>query len=310
LPGVSAAGAVSRMPFSTSNTRISFGIVGEEEPARPRRTDFRIAGPSYFGTMGIRLTRGRLLTSLDTGESMPVALVNERFVQRYLPGAEPLGRRISIGEEIVTIVGVIGNVRHAEIVAQPAPELYVPLAQAPPFTMSFAVRHVGDGGSIGPAVRSAVASIDPGQPVAMMATMESMVDFAMPQRMLMKVLVAFAGVALALAAIGLYGVLAHAVASRTREIGLRMALGAEARTVRREVIGRGLRLTAIGAVIGGAGGLAVARVMRGLFAGVSPFDPLAFLAALLVLFTIALLACWVPGSRASSVDPIVALREE
>jgi predicted permease len=293
------------------NRSVNVTIEGVERGAEDAaRTDFRFADAGYFETMGIPLLRGRGIRTTDGPDSAAVAVVNQRFVERWMDSLEPLGRRIRIGEEERTIVGVVGNVRHSEIAAQPAPELYVPLAQSAPESMHFVVRTARDPSAIGPAIRREIASIDPAQPVAMMQTMEEMLRFAMPQQLAMKLVGAFAVLALVLAAVGLYGVLAHAVALRTKEIGVRMALGAGRGAVQRQVLGRGFRLVAIGLLLGSGAAFGAASLMRGLLYGVAPADPAAFAASIATLAGAALLACWIPARRATRVEPVVALREE
>lgn len=311
MPGVESVSAAHPIPFSTMNRSVGLTIDGiERDPEDPVRTDFRMADAHYLETMGIPLLRGRSILPSDGPDSAPVALVNQRFVDRWLGTVDPLGRVARIGDEERTIVGVIGNVRHSEIAAQPSPELYVPLAQSASPTMHLVVRTSGDPSTVGPAIRREIAKIDPAQPVAMMQTMDEMIEFAMPQELAMKLVGSFAVLALTLAAIGLYGVLAHAVALRTKEIGVRMALGAGRGAVERQVIARGFRLVLLGVVLGSAGAFAAASLMRGLLYGVAPASPIAFAAAIAALMGAALIACWIPAHRATKVDPVVALRED
>jgi putative ABC transport system permease protein len=312
LAGVESVGAVSRLPLSGGNSARSFNIPGRETEYN---ADVRVANPDYLRTMGIPLLKGRSFTAHDSQGSVPVVIVNEALAQTVFPGEDPIGRYLTNygpRDETLQIVGIIGNVRHLSLDTVPRPELYQPLGQATWPRMFFAVRTTAPNPlTLIPAVQTAVANVDKNVALGNVRTMEDLVARSVAQRKFTVLLLAiFAGIAVALAAIGLYGVMSYVVTQRTREIGIRMALGAQRRDVLKLVVRQGMMLTVIGVVIGLAASLGLTRLIANLLYGIAATDALTFAALSLLLLGVALLACWLPARRASGVDPMVALRTE
>ncbi len=316
LPGVRSAGGVSDLPFGGSDIWTSFLIEGREppRPGEQQSLGLQVITPGYLRTLGIPLRQGRDVSSTDTEDAQQVVLINEAAARRYWPGVDPVGQRVHLGQEEEawrTVVGVVGDVRHqgpAEVIR---PEMYLPALQRTFFFMSFVVRVEGEPVALVPAVRSAVAALDPDLPIADVRPMEQMVATVMARPRFVSSLVAlFAGLSLLLAGVGLYGVIAYMAQQRTREIGIRMALGARPADVLRLVVGRGMLLSLAGVGLGLLGAWAVTRVMGSLLFEVSATDPLTFGALALLVLGVAMLATWLPARRATRVDPLVALRGE
>ncbi len=319
LPGVTSAGAVFSLPLrpTVSSSR---GITIEGRPAEPGRDlipGYQVASHDYFRTMGIPLVRGRSFTEADVEGSIPVALVNEKLANLYWSGEDPVGQRITWDDpndgevEWVTIVGIVGNATLYGLAEGPTPEVYRPYRQAPIPWMTLVVRSDRDPADLASAVRTSVMEVDPEQPITGVMTMEEVVSSSLDQRRFnMQLLGAFAVAALTLAAVGLYGVLSFSVAQRSREIGIRKALGAQTKAIVAHVVREGFRLAVAGLAIGALGGLALSRFISSLVHGVSPNDPVSYLLAGLLLTGTALLACYVPALRAARVDPAVSLRHE
>ena len=319
LAGVQAVGAVSDLPFSGSRTSNSFEIEARPPMARGEsiNADFRISSPNYFQAMGIPLLRGRDFSARDTRDAPLVVIINQTMARRFWPDEDPMGQRLTIGRAADgspvwrEVVGIIGDIRHDRLNVEPAPEMYVPYWQRPAGRLSLVVRATGEPRDLIAAIRSAVQSVDPHQPVYSINLMERRIArFLAPHRFNAYLLGIFALLALLLAVVGVYGVLAYAVARRTQEIGIRMALGARPRDVLRLVIKQGLSLTLIGIAIGLAASLALTRLLTSLLYGVSATDPLTFMSVPLLLLAVALLATYIPARRAARVDPLVALRYE
>jgi len=319
IPGVHAAGAALNLPMGGSITAgdISF----EGRPARDGEyiAETQFVSGDYFRAIGIPLRRGRYLTARDTARSARVGVVNEAFARKFFPGEEALGKRFSYGvadsgtPTWVEIVGVVGDVRQSSLSQAPDPEVYYPVLQAPAraVEMTLVIRSDLGLASLLSLLRTEIASLDPDQPVTGLQTLESSVSTTLQQRRLSTLLLSlFSAGALLLALLGIYAMLACSVAQRTREIGVRMALGARRGGVVRLVVGQGMRLAALGAGLGVAFALLLGRVIAGLLYGVGPHDPLTFAAVVVLLLGAALLACWVPARRASRVDPLIALRAE
>ena len=316
LPGVESAGVVNMLPLSGGNTIITFTIEGRPVPAgQEPGANFRKVSADYFRTMGIPVLQGRVFTEHDTKDAPHVIIVNETFARRYLPGEQPLGKRIIIGDDNpppCEIVGVVGDIRHAGQDAEPAPEYYIPNLQDPARYMYLVARTSSpDSASMIAAVRSAIKEVNKTQYIPQVHTMDEMLAETVAGRRFSMMLVgAFASVALILAAVGIYGVISYSVTQRTHELGIRMALGAQTSDVLKLVIVQGLSLTIVGVAIGLVAAFALTRLMSGLLFGVSATDPLTFAVISLILTGVALVACFVPARRAAKVDPIVALRYE
>jgi putative ABC transport system permease protein len=272
--------------------------------------------PNYFRAMGMSLLAGRDFTDADSHDATKVTIIDERLAQEYWPGESPLGKRIRFGppednEPWHTIVGVVGAVRHERLDAVTRMSIYVPHQQIPVRGMTLAVRAASQPENLVAAVRNQVWELDRDQPVNNVRTMNEVISRSVWQQRLYTILFgAFAGVALLLACVGIYGVMAYSVTQRTHEIGIRMALGAQTSDVLRMVVGQGMLLAVIGVAIGLVGAVALTRVMSSLLFNVSATDPQTFVAVSLLLTGVALLACYIPARRATRVDPMVALRYE
>lgn len=324
LPGVIRAEAATGMPLQGTNFGMPFTIAGKPvaDPSARPGAGFQMVTPGFFQTFAIQMTKGRAFNDQDTASSVRVAIVNETFVNRYLSGVDPLSQRILVEQLIpgVTklgppiewqIVGVYRNTHNGGIRSAGFPEIDVPFAQSPWPQASMAVRTTGDPAQMSKSIAGAVHSVDPDLALAGVKTMDQIVSESLVgDRFTTALYISFATVALVLAAIGIYGVMAFAVAQRTHEIGLRMALGASQDHVLGLILKEGILLTAIGLGIGLVGACFVGRAMRGLLYGVGTIDVAAFSAVAVTLFVAALLACYVPANRAAKVDPMVALRYE
>jgi predicted permease len=324
LPGVIRAEAATGMPLQGTNFGMPFTIAGKPvaDPSARPGAGFQMVTPGFFQTFAIQMTKGRAFNDQDTASSVRVAIVNETFVNRYLSGVDPLSQRILVEQLIpgVTklgppiewqIVGVYRNTHNGGIRSAGFPEIDVPFAQSPWPQASMAVRTTGDPAQMSKSIAGAVHSVDPDLALAGVKTMDQIVSESLVgDRFTTALYISFATVALVLAAIGIYGVMAFAVAQRTHEIGLRMALGASQDHVLGLILKEGILLAAIGLGIGLVGACFVGRAMRGLLYGVGTIDVAAFSAVAVTLFVAALLACYVPANRAAKVDPMVALRYE
>jgi len=265
--------------------------------------------------MEIPLLKGRAFTGRDTKDAPRVAIISESLARRHFPDEEPIGKRMDISKGGFgtwrEIVGVVGDVKHYGLDSQTTVQIYEPYLQVTYPSMNLTVRTTGDPREIAAAIRSQVAAMDKDQPVANIRTMDRIVsDSVARQRFAALLLALFAGVALILAATGIYGVMSYYVAQRTHEIGIRMALGAERRDLLKLVVGKGMLLALIGVMIGLATAFALTRLLSNLLFDVSATDLVTFAATALLLTGVALLACWIPARRATKVDPIVALRSE
>jgi len=272
--------------------------------------------PNYFQTMGIPLVKGRFFTAADTRDTPTVAIVNEMFVKRYLANEDPIGKRFTFGDpgpntRWVTIVGVVGDTKRQGVDQPFRIESWFPIAQRPAGSLEVVVRTTGDPLALSNAVREAVWSLDRNLPIPSIQTLEHiLLQRVAQQRLNMYLLTLFAFVAVILAEVGIYGVMSYAVTQRTQEIGIRMALGAEASDVLRMVVRQGMILALIGVGLGLAFAFALTRVMKNLLFDVSSTDPLTFAVITLLLFAVAFFACLIPARRATKVDPMVALRYE
>jgi len=315
VPGVLAAGAADPMPFTGGNQGSSIGIVGREENAGAPQpiAGIRRATPGYFEAMGIPLLRGRYFTAADTKGAPPVALIDQGVVQRYFPNHEdPIGQKVTGGvEEPATIIGVVGAVKQLDLATPPQMAVYYPADQVSGFTVSVAIKTSSDPLAILPAARREVAAVDPNVPVARSATMEQrLADSLARRRIAVELMNAFAVLAGLLAAIGIYSVLSYLVDQRRREVAIRMALGARSGQVIRLVTAQGAWPVAAGMLVGLAGAFAATRLLKTLLYDTSPADPLVFAAAVALLIAVALIAMAIPARRATTVDPVVSLRDE
>ena len=312
LPGVQSVAAINVPPAIGGNSGRSIEIDGRPnpDPANPPSVDYRAATPAIFETLGIPILRGRGFNAGDSGQGQPVAIVSESLAGKYWPGQDPIGRRIKVASEWLTVVGISGDIIHNWFMRRNYPTLYRPLAQAPAGGMALLLRTPNDPTSLAADARTALRMIDPAQPVFDVMTLREMVrERAIGLQYIAGIMLALGGLALLLAVIGVYGVMAYLVTQRTHEIGVRMALGATGRDVLRLTVGQTGRLTAIGVGLGVALSLALGRLIQAGLLGVAPADVRVLVFFAVVLVTAALAAGLVPARRAAAVDPMVALRE-
>ena len=303
------------LPFSGNGGSVTYNVPGQTPPppGQELKTLENAIDPNYLATVGLPLIRGRNFTQQDGPDSPPVMLVNRNMAEKLWPGEDPLGKQVELPEAKVTasVVGVVGDAKQYDIGEPQRPQIYTAYAQNPHIFGTLVVRARVEPLSLAESVKKTVWSVDPEQPVWKVRSMETLLAGARgPARALSILIAIFAAVALMLAAVGIYGVMTYLVAQRTREIGIRMALGASARTVVAMVVGRGLALTLAATLLGIAGAAALTRTLATLLFGVGPLDPLTFAAAAALLGGVALLACYLPARRAARVDPVVALAEE
>jgi putative ABC transport system permease protein len=319
VPGVKSAAVTNWIPLVNQGDSVGVSVEGRPDPGPNRPiVATRVVSPHYFQAMGIKLLSGRDFDErTDRADTPAVVVIDETMAKRLWPGEDPLGRRVTPGspdspDDWCQVVGVVKDVRQFELTAEPKPQMYMLYAQAD----FFAPRHLVVNTSVEPmslaaTVRKTVWDVDRDQPVSNVSTMEEVLSGSIArQRFSTLLLGVFAGVALVLAAVGLYGVMSYSVAQRTREIGLRMALGAQRGDVLRMVVGQGLKLVLVGVAIGLAAAFALTRVMSSLLFGVSATDPATLAAISLLLISVAALASYIPARRATRVDPLIALRYE
>ena len=319
-PAVNAAGAVNWRPLGGALVSGDFRIEGARPIPSRLNVDKPSVSPGYFAAIGIRLVRGRDFTALDDGRGPGVVIISESVARRFWPGENPVGRRISMADDPtpqdwLTIVGVVNDVVQQDVKSPAAPAIYQPLAQAShPFFlghMTFLARTTGSSAAIASAMRDIVREVDRNQPIENLATMSTLIsETTAESRFQTQLLGTFSALAVLLAAIGVYGVLAYAVTERTREIGIRIALGGTSGDVLTMVLGRTLRLVTPGVVLGVAGALLGTRVLTKLLFGVRPDDPITFAVVAAALVVVALVAALAPARRASRVDPLIALKAE
>ena len=315
-PGVTSASATSTIPLGGGEVSRSFVVGGQPlpEPGKEPGAEYRAVAPHYFRTMGTPLLKGRDFTERDDAQSPGVVMINETMARRFWPNEDPVGKTltlVSLEKEPREIVGVVGDVRHFGLDAGAEAEMYVPYLQRPMPGVTLMIQSASAPGDVTAAVRNAVLEADRNLPVYNIRSMEEILaDSVSSRRFNMLLLGIFAAIALVLAAVGIYGVMAYSVTQRTHEIGIRMALGAGRRDILKLVVGQGMILTLIGVCVGLAASLALTRLMASLLYGVTATDPLTFTGVSLLLTVIALLACYVPARRATKVDPMVALRYE
>jgi putative ABC transport system permease protein len=317
LPGVQSAAIAGNLPLTYDGDSMYVGVEGIPDPPPDQQRDviYRAIGPGYFSTMGIPLVRGRDFTEQDTTDTGYTVVVSEKMAKHFWPGQDPIGKRLKPGSTTSDspwreVIGVVKDVRQNDFVADPKLQMYMSYRQlkflAP---NALVVRTSVDPMSLAIPLRNAVWAVDKDQPVSNIRSMEEIVAAAMArQRFSTMLLGIFAALALVLAAVGIYGVMSYSVAQRTREIGIRLALGAQRTDVLKLAMGQGLRLVIIGVGIGLVAALVLTRVMAGLLFGVSATDPVTFVTISFVLLAVAMLASYVPSVRAMKVDPMVALR--
>ena len=316
LPGVRAVGAINWLPLTGLSSATGFWVEGRPLPGPDEElaTDVRAVDAGYFRAIGIPLRRGTSFTGRETADVPKTVVISEALAKAYFPGEDPIGQRVHMpwGDTLVAeIVGVVGDVKHAGLDSIAKPTMYWALPQFPYNFMTLVVRTTGDPSRLAGAVSNAVWSLDPDLPVADLKPMEAYLGDSVARRRFNATLLAsFAGLALLLAAIGLYGVVSYSVVQHTREFGIRMALGASSAVVQRSVLRHSLLLATVGVAAGLAGALVLTRLLSGLLFEVSATDPAVYVAIALLLTAVALVAAYLPARRATRVDPLVALRYE
>lgn len=315
LPGVEAAGAVSELPLSGEGGDNPFHIPGRTYgPSEFDDAFFRQIMPGYRKALGIPLIAGRWIDQRDNADSPGTVVVDQAFAQRFFPGENPIGKRLQLmgdPKPMREIVGVVGNVSHTSLSDPQRPEMYIAYAQYPPPTMNLVVRATANPATLGPALYQTVEAVDKDETLSAVMTLDDVVTASVSQpRFSSLLLTLFAGLALVLSIVGLYGLMAYSVTQRTNEIGIRMALGARPQDVLKMVISQGMRLASLGMLIGLACALAVGRVLASMLYQVKPTDGLTLTLASIGLACVALAANYIPARRAAKVDPMVALRYE
>jgi putative ABC transport system permease protein len=318
VPGVERAAWTSQLPLGGNFDRYGVQIEGKllSNPEDAASADRYSVTPDYVQTMGIPVKRGRPFTAQDNKGSPNVVLINETFARIGWGGEDPIGKKVQFGgrdRPWRTVVGIVGDVHHTGLDQERAPQLYIPESQGhfADAGMDLAVRTRGDPAALAAAVQAAIRSVDPTQPILNVSTMEQVISGTAQQRRFTFILFqVFAGLALLLAAAGIYGVLAGNVTERTREIGIRSALGASRSELLGLVLRQGMTLAAAGVVVGGAASLLLARFLERLLYGVRPQDPVTFAAVVIVLLAVAVMASWGPAWRATRVSPLEAIRGE
>jgi putative ABC transport system permease protein len=317
IPGVASVGSGSAAPqrLAGGDGDSEFLIEGRPDPGtgkKPTAWWFDV-GPEYFHALGIPLREGRTFTDHDSANAPLVAIINQTMARRHWPGSSPIGQRVRMVPQKATfeIVGVVGDVQPFHPDEAPNAEIYWPYAQAPRGATYFFIRTAGDAGAVMPAIRSKLKEIDSTMSVSRLVTLQQVVSRELVEpRFNMTLLGIFAGVAVLIAMVGVYGVMAFYVAQRTQEIGVRMAIGAQRADVFRLVLLRGGVLALIGLGAGLGLSLGLVGLLRSVLIGIAPTDPVAFGGAVAAILFLALLACWIPARRATRVDPITALRYE
>jgi putative ABC transport system permease protein len=317
LPGAQSASLISVLPFRSYFVSLParlqpYTLEGDPEVALAERpaADVRVVGSDFLATMGVRTVRGRDFTTHDNRDSRNVAIVNQALARRA--GRDVLGARVRLGpHDLREIIGVVPDVRLYNLDGAVRPAIFVPNDQSPSWIFTLLVRSAGDPMSVAGSVRREILAEDPAMPVSDVQTMEQVVsDSLLLRRLSMSMLSVFAGLALLLAGVGIYGLTAYSVSRRTREIGLRMALGAGHGDILRLIVGHGLGVGLAGVALGIPGALAMARLMRGMLYGIGPNDPFVFVLVAVLLVALAAVASYVPARRAMRVDPVIALKHE
>ena len=319
LPGVQSAAVAGNLPFTYNGDSMSIAVEGIPDPPIDQWPDviFRTIGPGYFATMGIPLVRGRDFTDQDTPDTMPVVVISEKTAKYYWPNEDPIGKHLKPDVTTSdtpwrTVIGVVKDVRQNDFIAEPKMQMYFSFRQTKNLVANaLVVRTSVDPLSLATSVRNTVWAVDKDQPVANVDSMEHIVAGAVARQRFSTLLLAlFAGVALVLAAVGIYGVMSYSVAQQTREIGVRIALGARRSDVLKMTVKQGLKLVGVGLTCGLVVALVLTRVMASLLFGISATDPTTFLSIALIQLLVALLASYIPALRATRVDPVIALRAQ
>ena len=319
VPGVETAGIVTAMPFLPANINIQGGIriVGRPDPPEREQpvTSLTVASPQYFAAIRIPLRRGRLFTADDHANAPQVAVINDLLADRFWPGGNPIDERVTVNWQgrwrTLQIVGVVGRLRHDGLDTEPRPEVFIPFAQLPYGSMTFVVRTTTDAASLIPALKQRIWDVDPAMPMYDTSTVEALVSRSLAsRRFITSLLGILAGLAFVLSTLGIYGVVSFATAQRTREIGVRVAIGGSARDILKLVLSESAGRVGVGILVGLAGSLAATRVVATLLYNTSPTDVWTLFTTTVLLTAVALLACYWPARRATRVDPITALRAE
>lgn len=316
LPGVVAAGSIGLLPMEGTNSGTWYYRADRPEPAPSSRPggDVSIVTPGYFEAMRIPIIRGRAFTYGDRAGALPVAIVNQTAARMLFPGEDAIGKRVKVwwtNTPTAEVVGVVADIRHSGVSTPPDPCLFMANDQQPfPFT-ALVVRTIGTPAGLIPAIREQIRKVDAGQGISKIEEMQQMVSDSIARpRLEATVLALFGLIALGLASIGLYGLIAFSVAQRAREIGIRVALGASRAGVFRMILGDGLRLTLMGGIVGLVAIISLTRFLRSLLFEIQPLDPVTLISVICVLISVSLLACYVPARRATKADPAAVLREE
>jgi putative ABC transport system permease protein len=317
-PGIKAVGLTDNLPFADGGSVDGFIVEGQEPPAggnltQTEQAELQSITPGTLQALGIPLLQGRDFQQTDHSKSQRVAIIDETLSRRYWPANDALGKRIETtgDREWLTIVGVVGGIKHINLIEQKEPHIYFPMAQSPGPGASFVVRTDGPPAAAVPTFRAAIREADPDMPLYKVRSMTEIIGQTLStQRLTNILLTTFAVLALLLAAVGVYSTMSVYVGSRTKEFGIKLALGAQPGTLRRAVMHQGLWLTAAGVLVGVVGALALTRTIKSLLFEVSTTDPVVFTAIPLLLVVVSLLACYTPARRATKVDPLIALRDE
>jgi putative ABC transport system permease protein len=319
IPGVKSAGAVSALPFleHSIDSQANFSI--PDQPSTTQEEELKaystVTTGEYFTTMSIPLLRGRLFTQFDNKDTAPVILINDSMARRFWPNDDPIGRKIVVGSfgkpMAREIIGVVGDSRHTGLDSNPRPEFFVPLLQNPFGSMTFVVKTSSDPIKLLPTLKSEIWSVNKDIPFYSIATMDQLISDSLGvRRFNLLLLGSFATIALVLAGVGIYGLISYSTGQRTHEIGVRMALGAQARDIVKMIIKDGASLVLAGIAFGMAGAFVMTRFLKGFLFGITATDPITFAAISLLLAAVALMATYIPARRATRVDPMVALRYE
>jgi putative ABC transport system permease protein len=312
LPGIQSAGLSDVLPLGQQNDREYFTIENRPLPrGQSLVADFRRISPLYLNTMGIALQQGRLFSNRDGRDAPRVILIDETLARQYWPHENPIGRRMQLWGEDREVVGIVSQVHHYGLEKQPEPTIYAPYEQMPNRAMALAVRTTIDTQAVVKAVKEAVWSVDRGQPVFQIRSMDEYLSLAdTAPRISTTLLLVFASISMLLAALGIHGVVSYGVAQRTREFGLRMALGSTPGQLKALVIGNGLKTALMGLAAGMVGAAGLAWVQRALLYGVAPLDPMVMVGVAALLLGVAFIANYAPARRATRIDPMQALHDE